>query len=148
MGINRHTNIVSCFLLPVRDNSILLLKRKNTGYFDGYYWLISWHVENNETFTQGMIRETNEEWWIILSPDDIKVVHIMQRKAEIDQSQGVDAYFLCDKWKWDFINAEPHKCEKLEWCDMDNLPSNLIPAIKFAIQNIRNNIFYSEYGWE
>ena len=56
----------SVALILIRNNNgkeeILLQKRKNTGYMDGYYDLgASGHVENKETMKMALIRETKEE---------------------------------------------------------------------------------------
>lgn len=43
--------------------------------------LVAGHVENGESATAAMIRETYEEIGITLSPDQIKVVHVMHRQT-------------------------------------------------------------------
>ena len=43
---------------------------------------------------------------------------------------------------------EPHKCDDLSWFDLNDLPENVIPYIKQAIQNILNKEIYSEFGWK
>jgi hypothetical protein len=34
------------------------------------------------------------------------------------------------------------------WFKLDNLPDNIIPCVKQAIQAIKNKNHYSEFGWE
>ena len=45
-------------------------------------------------------------------------------------------------------NMEPNKCSDLSWFDLDNLPNNMIPYIRKVIENIQNEIFYDEFGWD
>jgi hypothetical protein len=42
---------------------------------------------------------------------------------------------------------EPHKCDDLNWFEMDRLPDNTIPYIRQAIDCFRKGVFYSEHGW-
>lgn len=57
----RHSNIPAAYLTLFRDNKVLLLRRCNTGYEDGNYSMVAGHVDQGETFTQAIIRESNEE---------------------------------------------------------------------------------------
>ena len=41
---------------------------------------------------------------------------------------------------------EPNKCDDLAFYKLDNLPDNIIPYIKTALYNYKNNIIFSEYG--
>ena len=38
--------------------------------------------------------------------------------------------------------------EEIRWFGINDLPENLVVNIKEAMKNYRNNIHYSEYGWE
>jgi len=44
---------------------------------------------------------------------------------------------------------EPNKCDDLKWFDINNLPENIIPFVKFVLKEIFNkqNNYY-EYGWK
>ena len=135
---------VSVHLLIFDDNKILLSKRKNTGFCDGFYSLPSGKLENNESVSQCMIREAKEELDINL--EKFNVIHIMNRKG-ID-SVRIDYFFLCKKYNGVIKNNEVHKCGGLKWCDVNELPKNTIGYVKSAINDIMNNQSFSEYGWE
>jgi 8-oxo-dGTP diphosphatase len=144
----RHTNIVASFLFLTEGNKVLLVKRANTGYHDGDYSLTAGHVDPGETYTQAMIRETKEEIGITLKEEDIEVVHIQHRKSSTDGSERVDAYFSVDKWDGEIVNCEEDKCSDISWFDLDDLPENMVPCVKLAINSIRKKKHYSEYGWK
>lgn len=133
------------YLILIKADKILLLRRFNTGYEDGNYSFIAGKVEPNESFTQCVIREAKEEAGILIKPEDVSVVHVMHR--ENPETQWVDVFFQTKKWVGEIINREPHKCDDLSWFDLDALPKNTIPYIKQAIEAIRANTIYSEYGW-
>jgi hypothetical protein len=41
---------------------------------------------------------------------------------------------------------EINKCSDLSWFDINNLPKNMLDCVRAAIENIKNKIFYSEFG--
>jgi len=45
-------------------------------------------------------------------------------------------------------NNEPTKHDDLRFFAIEQLPVNIIPAHKQAIECITQNISYSEHGWE
>ncbi len=142
--MNRFKVITSVCLFLIKENKILLLRRKNTGYEDGNYGLPSGHVEDNEPFTLAMQRETKEEIGITVLKDDLSLVHIMHRK---EKDIKVDIFFTTKIWNGDPINTEPDLCDNLQWFPLDNLPENTIGYVKVAIDNFKNNLLYSEIGW-
>jgi 8-oxo-dGTP pyrophosphatase MutT (NUDIX family) len=133
----------------LREDKILLLRRYNTGYEDGKYSLVAGHVDSGETFTECIVREAKEEAGITLDPKDLNVAHVMHRNSNTpENSERVDVFFVAEKWGSEITNKEPYKCDDLSWFDRDTLPENTIPHIRRAVENIRNKVFYSEYGWE
>jgi 8-oxo-dGTP pyrophosphatase MutT (NUDIX family) len=146
----KHKLTPAAFLALIVNKKILLLHRQNTGYEDGKYSLIAGHVEKGESFTKCVIREAKEEAGITIQPQDLKVVHVMQRwssKYKYDRNR-IDVFFTTKKWIGEITNTETEKCKDLTWFDLDKLPENIIPCIKEVIENIQQNIFYSEYGLE
>lgn len=149
----RHKNIPASYLVLIKDNKILLQRRFNTGYEDGKYSLVAGHVDRGETFTQAIIREVKEEVGVELKPENLKVVHVMHRNAPEgvtsanESNERIDTFLTAEKWGGEIENKEPHKCDDLDWFDLDNLPENIIPYIKLALDCIKNKTFYSEYGW-
>jgi len=145
----RHKNIPASYLALIDENKVLLLKRQNTGYEDGNYSLVAGHVDEGETFTQCIIREAKEEAGIELIPEFIEVAHIMHRNSQTtEDNERVDVFFIVKKWSGEIINKESQKCDELSWFDLDDMPDNVIPCVKQALDNIKNNIFYSEHGWD
>lgn len=148
MTKERHQNVPASYLILVKDNNVLLLRRFNTGYEDGNYSMIAGHVDPGETFTQCIIREAQEEAGIQIKPEDLEVAHVMHRNSKsTEYNERIDIFFLAKKWSGEIINKEPHKCDDLSWFDLDNIPDNTIPHIKQTLNKIKNKEFYSEFGW-
>jgi 8-oxo-dGTP pyrophosphatase MutT (NUDIX family) len=135
---------VCAYLILRQKNNVLLHLRKNTGYCDGQYGLVSGHVEDGESATAGMIREAKEEAGIELLPSQIKVVHVSHRYSN---RQNVDIFFECTSWKGEIVNQEPEKCSALEFFPIANLPDSTIPYVARTLQAVANGICYSEDGW-
>jgi hypothetical protein len=56
--------------------------------------------------------------------------------------------FEAERWQGELINAEPHVHSEVSWLDLDNLPENIIPEIRFALEQIKVGITYAEFGWK
>ena len=58
----RYRSLVAVYAMVVNDRKeILLLRRMNTGYRDGFYDMPAGHLEEGETLREGTIRELEEE---------------------------------------------------------------------------------------
>ena len=136
---------IAVYLVLINDDRVLLLKRYNTGYQDGNYSLIAGHLDGQETTKQGIIRETNEEAGITLKADDLEVVHVMHRISP--NREYFDIFLRTTKWSGEITNMEPDKCSELKWYALNNLPNNMVPEVKLALENITNQVYYGEFGW-
>ena len=143
----RHRIIPSAYVILKQDEKVLLQLRANTGYEDGNYGLVAGHVEAGETFTEGIMREAKEEAGIDLLPEHLQVVHFMHRGSKRGDDERGDVFFVAKQWGGEVQNMEPHKCDELRWFTMDELPDNVIPYIREALQCVESGIFYSEYDW-
>lgn len=134
---------VTVHLILEHNNEFLLLRRYNTGYEDGNYSVIAGHLNGNETIKEAMIRETLEEANITIDDKQLKIVGVMHRK---DGDESIDYYLYTNKFSGNIRIMEPNKCDDLAFYKLDNLPDNIIPYIKTALYNYKNNIIFSEYG--
>lgn len=143
--------IPAVYLVLIKNGSILLLRRHNTGYQDGNYSLIAGHLDGNEPLTTAMTREAQEEAGIDIDPKDLTLVHTMHMRSELRGStddERINIYFAAKAYNGEPRNTEPHKCDDLRWFDLNSLPQNIIPHVRVALEHIRNNRSYSEFGWD
>ena len=141
-----HQIVKGAFLFLLKEKQILLYKRKDTTHFQNYYGVISGNVEENEVFENAIIREAEEEIGIKIKQEDLEAVHMMHRIDEQDESMYV--FFLAEKWSGEIENKEPNRCEELIWTSIEELPKNIVPYVKDAINNYRTKKYFSEYKWQ
>ncbi len=142
ISATRHTLIAASYLMLIREDEILLSRRFNTGYEDGKYSLPAGHVEEGETFTQTVIRESKEEIGVVLKPENLSVVHVMQRSRPEKANDRIDVFFITRAWEGNPENMEPEKCDHIQWFSLSDLPIKTIPYIKQAIECAMNGISY------
>lgn len=135
----------SAYVLFRRGNKLAFIKRGNTGWMDGMYGLPAGRVDEGESFTQAAIREAYEESGAVVTAQNLKPVLTWQRHYA--DGDWVDVVFEASKWEGELYNAEPDVHTELAWLDLDNLPSNIIPEILFALEQIKAGKTYAEYGW-
>lgn len=140
------TPYIACFTILRKDGKVAFVLRENTSWMNGFYGLPAGKVENDETFSQGAIREAKEEAGVTIAPEDIKHAFTMHRKG--DDSEWVDIFFEATKWQGEPFNAEPTVHKELAWLDLKNLPDNMVPSVKEALLQIEAGKIYAEYGWE
>ena len=115
-------------------DKILMSKRANSGYFDGFYSLCAGHVEENESVFDCMIREAKEEINIVVKAKDLKAVKVVHRETHKGKTY-IDFFFTCTKWEGEIKINEPEKCSELLWVDINKLPTDTIPSLRKVLSN-------------
>ena len=121
------------------------MRRANTGYEDGNYSVVAGHVEAGESVTQAAIREAREEIGVDILPKSLTMSGVMHRRAG---DERVDFFFVARVWSGSVGNREPNKCDELRWVPIRELPLNVIPYIRRAIELSSSPHWFEEYGWD
>lgn len=135
---------MEAYLVLLRQDQVLLLRRANTGYEDGNYSLVAGHVDGGETVRQAAAREAREEAGITIDPDDLRLVHVAHRR---DGDERLAMFFTTDRWLGEPANCEPHKCDDMGWFALEAMPPNMVGYVRNAIDQIQQGVNYSEPGW-
>lgn len=142
----RFTLPAAVFLLLVKDNHTLLLRRQNTGWRDGHFDLVAGHIDGNESLIQALIREAKEEVGITVRADDAKFVHLTHTSFD-DGREYFNIFFEVTKWVGEPAIMEPNRADRLQWFPLDGLPQNLAPSSALGLAGYRNRRFYTESGF-
>src|SRR4051812_28584615 len=114
MQKERHKAVPAAYLLLKKDGKILLGRRQNTTYYDGWYGSgASGHVEAGELPIDAVLREAKEEIGIDIKPEDVVFAHAMYRVAHDESGERVDYFFITKNWTGEPKIMEPDKCDDL-----------------------------------
>lgn len=136
----------AAYIVLRKGDQVLLQRRRNTGFMDGYYSLPAGHVEKGEAFSQTLAREIAEEIGITVDETATRIGHISHRFSDPDY-EAVDIFYTTEAWVGEPTICEPEKADELSWHDIRHLPENTIPYIKTALALLADGIPYSEYGY-
>lgn len=67
---DRFTYIGASYLFLIKDDEILLQRRFQTGFMDGFYGVPAGHLDGKESARAGCAREIKEELGINIKPED------------------------------------------------------------------------------
>ena len=146
MSRERYHLSIALFVLLLRGNDLLMLRRSQTGWMDGHYSLPAGGLELGETLAAAAARELREETGVEAAADDMQLAHTMHVWTE-DRS-WLGHYFICRQWCGTPFLAEPEKHSEMGWQNLAALPEQTIPYVRQALEAIRTGQPYSEYGWE
>ena len=132
----RHKITVASYIILIRDNQVLMMRRKDTGYQDGNYGLPSGHIENGEFPDEAIIREAKEE--VGVKVKDLKFVTILYTSYNYGCF-----FFASNSWDGEIRNCEEEKCDDISWFDLDKLPDNIAPEVKVGLENYLKKMYYS-----
>ncbi len=132
--------VPSAYVLLRRGAEVLLQLRQNTGYMDGHWASgAAGHVEANESVHQAAIRETWEELSLEIDAAELEPVCTMHRAGRADDptSERVDFFFTVRTWRGSPRIAEPFKAADLQWHDLGDLPSNIVPHERLVLDGLK-----------
>ena len=117
---------------PKYKEMVLLGLRKGA-HGEGQWSLPGGHMELGESFLDVCRREVKEETGL-----DVREVEPLGFTNDVFEEDGLHYVTLFFDAIWDGRqeprNLEPDKCESLEWKDVHDLPKNLFPPLRRALE--------------
>jgi 8-oxo-dGTP pyrophosphatase MutT (NUDIX family) len=141
------TPYAASYVLLRRAEEIAFVLRAK-GWMKGHYGLVSGKKEKEEGFMRAGTREAEEEGGVIIQSADLRHVLTMSRYEVNSGQDWVDIFFEATKWEGEPHNAEPGAHSELTFFAPDNLPKNVVPSVRFALEAIEAGKTYAEYGWD
>ena len=139
-------NFLSAIYLIIKNNDgkILLQRRQGTKLWPGFLALPAGHVDEGENVYDAAIREAREELSITITKQDIIDSFVVNRRNK-SLPPYFDVYFEISSYQGEIKINEPEKCSELKWCDINDLPEDMIDFEIDAIRNRQNNILFSTF---
>jgi 8-oxo-dGTP diphosphatase len=131
--------------LFIKDNQILLLKRIHSDFHDKIFSLPAGHLDPGESLKRAAVREAKEEVDLDVNEDDLELVHVIHIIE--GNSPAIGFYFKVKNFSGEPKNMEPDKHDLVGWYDLDNLPKNITPVLRTALQKILKGDNYSEINF-
>ena len=116
---------------------LLLMRRHNTGFMDGWFSLPGGHRDAGETVKAAAIRECREEACIHVE----KAVPV----TVMPYDGGVDFVFEALRWSGEPAIGEPGKCDRLTFAALDALPEPTTRFVKAALASRQSGAWYREF---
>lgn len=134
--------VPASYVLLLRGPEVLLQRRQNTGYMDGF-WVAgaAGHVEPGETARQAAIREAREELGVNIASAGLELVTVMQRTdgAGLPREQRVDWFWTCREWAGEPQICEPEKTSDLRWFPLTDLPDPMPGYERIVLAGLGNS---------
>ncbi|MFE6733965.1 NUDIX domain-containing protein [Microbacterium sp. NPDC057650] len=140
--MSRFSVIPASYVFLRSDEGVLLQLRQNTGYMDGMWSAgAAGHIEPRETATLAAAREVAEELGVTVAELDFIPICVLQRTDGTDNpiEQRVEWFFTSDSWTGEPTIQEPEKCAELRWFPIDDLPPNMPPHERHALDWLREH---------
>lgn len=136
-----------CESEPGQEVRVLLQRRNNTGYRDGYWDAPSGHIEEGEIAPEACTREISEEVMMTVDSHDLVLRSITMNIIETFGSHYQYLAFEVDKGKCNGEPGigEPHKCDAIEWFPVNDLPEKTTPQVRVAVQYLgRSGVAFAQ----
>lgn len=140
----RHQLTPAAYLLLEREGKLLVARRQNTGFADGWWSVPAGRIEPGETALACALREGKEELGLELDPSALRVCGLLQRQG--GDHERIDVYFhgqLAEAPR----NAEPEKCAELRFVDRAELPQPMLEFVVYAIARLDEPLWFASYGY-
>lgn len=138
--IDRFRVVPAAYVLLRRGETVLLQRRRNTGFYDGHWAAgAAGHVEAHESVLAAACREAKEELGIEVAPDALTSLTTMHRTADTGKAidERVDFFFECRAWSGEPALQED-KASDLGWFRLDALPSRVVPHELLVLEGMRS----------
>jgi len=124
---------VNIFL--IKDGQILLGKRLSKAGF-GTWGLPGGHLEPGENLAEAAKRELYEETGIKVS--QLEFLQLINNPEQ--DEHYIQINFIAKEWLGEPELKEPEKCERWEWFDLENLPTEIFFGHRDFIPAYKQNI--------
>lgn len=117
-------------------NRVVLLQRGENAKFGRGMWdLPVGKSEPGEPITGTAVRELYEETGLTVTPEALKVAHIIHGALGVEAPNGyLTVVFAAHEWSGEPVNREPLKHAQVRWTDIDAIPDPFVKSSAGALR--------------
>ncbi|MYS87612.1 NUDIX domain-containing protein [Streptomyces sp. SID5474] len=130
------TLLVAAVIVHDRESRrVALLRRGPKAKFAQGMWdLPVGKSEPGEPITQTAVRELNEETGLVVSPDDLRLVHVIHGARGVEAPNGfLTVVFAAHSWSGILGNGEPEKHSEVAWVSTGSIPQEFVSTTGTAL---------------
>lgn len=130
--------VAASYVVLRRGDEVLLQRRQNTGYMDGFWANLAGHVDPYESVLDAAVREAREEAGVEIRVEDLRPLTTLHRVqvGGPPVEQRCDFFFEVRRWTGEPTVLEPAKCAALEWFRLGALPEDVVPYERLVLQGL------------
>lgn len=116
------------------ERVVLIQRGPHAKFAQGMWDLPVGKSEPGEPTTQTAIRELKEETGLGVSPEDLRLVHVIHGARGVEAPNGfLTVVFATHRWTGDLSNEEPAKHAQVAWTPIKAIPSEFVPTTASAL---------------
>lgn len=145
-GTELHIVGVHLHLQDEKGRILLGRRHPDSSFAPGSWHFLAGHCER-EPAVDGLLREAEEEAGLTIAPEDVELVHTVHHVDSPGARPRVALIFQASAWMGTPQVLEPDRTVEWRWFSPQELPDEVVPYARVAIDGIRLGRPYSEHGW-
>ena len=129
--------VAAVIVHDLEGRRVALLRRGPKAKFAQGMWdLPVGKSEPGEPITGTAVRELREETGLVVSPSDLRLVHVIHGARGVEAPNGfLTVVFAAREWTGEPVNREPRKHAQVRWVDADAVPDNFVRTSARALKS-------------
>lgn len=145
-GTELHIVGVHLYLEDSHGRILLGLRHPDSAYAGNTWHFLAGHCEREEAINC-LIREALEEAGLTIDPGDVELVHLVHLVDSPSARPRIGLVFRVRTWSGTPAVLEPDRCVEWRFWNPKDLPSDIVPYTRQAIEGVLAGRLYSEMGW-
>ncbi|MEU6573533.1 NUDIX domain-containing protein [Streptomyces sp. NPDC046805] len=145
-GTELHIVGVHLCLQDEHGRILLGLRHPDSKFAANEWHFLAGHCER-EAAIRCLIREAKEEAGLIIDPGSVELVHVVHLVDSPGARPRIGLVFRAHSWSGSPEILEPDRCVEWRWWRPQDLPAEVVPYTRLAIDGVLAGRLYSEMGW-
>jgi 8-oxo-dGTP pyrophosphatase MutT (NUDIX family) len=145
-GTELHIVGVHLYLQDEHGRILLGLRHPDSKFAPNEWHFLAGHCER-EAAIRCLVREAKEEAGLIIEPGDVELVHLVHLVDSPGARPRIGLVFRARSWSGTPEVLEPDRCVEWRWWRPQDLPAEIVPYTRLAIDGVLAGRLYSDMGW-